>query len=629
MLELLRAFAKTWIAKILLAVLVVSFGAFGINNVITGLGSNTVARVGDQDITMQDFQRAYQGQLNAVAQQLGKTPTAQEAMSLGIPAQVISQLGFYAAVDKFAETMGLGASQAQLSKMLAQQPAFQNALGQFDKQAFEQMLQQQGFTDAQFLTEQTKEARTAQIQEGLFTDAAVPDAAVELINRYNGDTRTLNYFVLNTTNIADIPDPTDADLTAYLKDHQADYRTQETRTIDIMTLSPPILAAGITVPDDQVKAEYDKTKDSLVKTEKRDIKQVTLTDDQAKAFEAGKTAGKSFDDLVKAANLQATDLGSLAKTSIADSALADAAFGLKQGDFSIIPGIGGKRAATVTSIEPGGQLSYDEAKGDIAKRLALTQATNEAGDDIDQIEDLRAGKQALGAIAPRYKLKVASVVLTADGSALSAVPDIAEADRAKVAQAVFGAKEGAITPSVQLSNSQNVWFDLKKVDPARDQTLAEVRDKLAAAWTKEKTDAAMKAEAEKIVGELKSGKSFDDVTVELNQLPILSQPITRQGDKTTAGTGSVLDAAVGQAAFDGGPTHFGYAVNGDGDYVVFQVQAVNPASAAPAAQLKTAVVNSVRTTAYNDFASGLRQDAGLRINQGALNQALALDPNGN
>ena len=629
MLELLRAFAKTWIAKILLAVLIVSFGAFGINNVITSLGSNTVARVGDQDITVQDFQRAYQNQISAVAQQLGKMPTTQEAVALGIPQQVLLQLGSFAAVNQFGQSMGLGASDARLSKMIGSEPAFQNALGQFDRQAFEQALQQQGFTQAQFLGEQVKAARAEQVQDGIFADAVVPAAALDLINRYNGDTRTLNYFVLNTTNIAAIPDPTDAELTDYLKAHQSEYRTQETRTIDIMTLSPSILAAGITVPEDQIKAEYEKTKANLLKVEKRDIQQVTLTDAQAKTFEDGKAAGKSFDDLVKASNLKPTDLGTLAKASIADSVLADAAFGLKQGEFTIIPGIGGKRAVTVTSIEPGGQLTYDEAKGDIAKRLALTQATNEVGDDTDQIEDLRAGKQALDAIAPRYKLKVTSLTMTADGAALSAVPDIAEADRPKVTQAIFAAKEGAITPSIQLSNSQNVWFDLKKVDPARDQTLAEVRDKLAAAWTKEKTDAAMKTEAEKIVADLKGGKSFDDVAAALNQFPVLSQPITRQGDKTTAGTGSVLDAAVGQAAFAGGPTHFGYAVNGDGDYVIFDVQAVNPATSTPADQLKTAVDNSVRNSMYSDFVDGLRQDAGTHTNQVALNQVLALDQNGN
>jgi|GEM_PF-458602 len=630
MLELLRALSKTWIAKILLAILVVSFGAFGIGNVITQLGSSTVARIGDQDISAQDFQRGYQAQINQVSQQIGKVPTAEEAMSMGIPSQVISRLASNGAVDRLAAQMGLGASDAHLAKVLNSDPNFQNTVGQFDKAAFSQALQQEGYTEAQYLGEQLKASRRQQLAVGLLGDATIPDAAVELANRYQSDTRTLNYFVLNSTNIPAIPEPTDAELTQYLKDHQTEYRTKETRTVDMMTLSPSILAAAITVPDDQIAAEYEKTKADLTKVESRDIKQAVLTDAQAKAFADGKAAGKSFDDLVKETGATVTDLGSMAKDGISDSSLAAAAFGLKQGDFAIIPGIQGQRAIEVAAITPGGQISLADAKGDIGKRLAFQQATTEVGDDTDQIEDLRAGKQALTAIAPRYKLKLATVTIGSDGTELSAVPEIAEADRAKVAQAIFAAKEGGITPTVSLGNNQNVWFDLKKVDPARDQTLAEVRDALAKAWTLEKTNAAMKVEAEKIVAELKSGKSFEDVAGELNQFPILSQPITRQGDKTTGGTGGALDGVVGQSAFNGGPNHFDYAVNGDGDYVIFQVQSVNPASATAPDQIKTAVDNSIRDSIYGDFVGGLRQDAGLKINQEALNQAMALNPtNGN
>jgi peptidyl-prolyl cis-trans isomerase D len=625
MLNLLRDFSKTWIAKILLAVLVVSFGAFGVNDFVTQLGGGTIARVGDVDITSQDFQRAYQTQINTVGQQLGKVPSSAEAMAMGIPQQVISRLASDAVVNKFGETMGVGSSDDHLSQMLQEDPAFQNTVGKFDKLQFQQVLQQNGYSEAQYLAEQAKASRRIQVTQALFADAAVPKAALELAHRFGGDTRTLTYFVLNTTNIPAIPDPTDAELSAYLKAHQSSYRTRETRTVDIMTMSPAILAATITVPPDQIAAEYEKTKATLTKPEKRDIKQVVLTDAQAAAFEAGKAAGKSLDELLKTAGLTLTDLGVLAKDGISDSGLAKAAFDLKQGDFAIIPGIMGKRAIEAASVEPGGQVSLEEATPEISKRLALAQATKEVGDDIDQVEDLRAGNQPLSAIAPRYKLVQVPVTLTADGAALAAVPGIPEAERGRVAQAIFAAKTGSITPSVELSGSQHAWFDLKKIEPARDQTLDEVRDALVKAWTQEKTDAEMKTAADKIIAELKAGKKFDDVAESLNQLPILSQPITRQGDKTAGGAGTVLDTAVAQAAFDGGNGHFGYAVNGDGDYVVFDVEAVNVASGELAPQTKTAVENSVRNSLYGNFIGSLRQDQGLKINQQVLNQVLALD----
>ena len=171
MLNLLRDFSKTWVAKILLAVLVVSFGAFGVNNVVTQLGSSTIARVGDVDITSQDFQRAYQAQINAVGQQLGKVPSSAEAMAMNIPQQVISRLAADAVVNKFGETMGVGSSDDHLSQMLQDDPAFQNTVGKFDKSQFQQVLQQNGFSEGQYLAEQAKASRRIQVTQALFADA--------------------------------------------------------------------------------------------------------------------------------------------------------------------------------------------------------------------------------------------------------------------------------------------------------------------------------------------------------------------------------------------------------------------------------------------------------------------------
>ena len=43
------------------------------------------------------------------------------------------------------------------------------------------------------------------------------------------------------------------------------------------------------------------------------------------------------------------------------------------------------------------------------------------------------------------------------------------------------------------------------------------------------------------------------------------------------------------------------------------------------AQIKTSVADSVRNSIYDNFLTGLVQNAGVRTNQAALNQALALN----
>jgi peptidyl-prolyl cis-trans isomerase D len=625
MLDTLRAFAKTWIAKILLAVLVVSFGAFGISNVITDLGSNVIARVGDEEISTRDFQMAYQSQLNTAAQQIGKVPTSQEALAMGIPSQVIAQLSMNAAINRLASQFGLGASDAQLAKMLREDPSFSSLLGQFDRNSFNAVLQQMGMTESQFFDQETKQARGQQLVQAMFADAAVPETAQQLINRYTSDTRTINYFVINSLAVPTVPAPTNAELADYLKQHQAEYRTPEIRKVDVLSFSLDSLAATKTISDAQIAAEYDRTKGSLTKAEKRDIKQVVLPDDAAvKAFTDGQAAGKSFDELAKAANLPVTDLGTLAQSDVTDPALAKAAFGLAQGAFTVIDGVVGKRAISVAAIQPGGTISLADAKATIAKNLAIAEAKKEYADDLDQIETLRASFQPLATIAKRFNLGVTSVDIKADGAALSAVSDIAEADRAKVTKPIFAAQSGKLVPTVTLSNNHNVWFDLKSVAPARDQTVAEVHDALVAAWTNEKTSAEIAKAAVNAVADIKAGKTLDEVASALNQLPQLSQPLKRTGDGT-----QVLNRDVASAAFAGGANYYGSSKNGDGDYVVFQVVDITLATGAIPAQSRTYMDNTVRNSLFNEFILGIRDEAGLKVNQAALNQVLALGPNGN
>src|SRR4051794_18045690 len=103
MLDSLRLFAKSFPGKILGGVMLVGIAGFGINNVITDLGSNTVARVGNEEITARAFLRAYQVQLNQISQQIGSVPTPEDAMNLGIPSAVLQNLAQDAALNQMAQ----------------------------------------------------------------------------------------------------------------------------------------------------------------------------------------------------------------------------------------------------------------------------------------------------------------------------------------------------------------------------------------------------------------------------------------------------------------------------------------------------------------------------------------------
>ena len=69
MLDKLRKASTTWVAQILIALLVVSFAVWGVSGFFTGFNQDVVARVGNTEITVQQFARQYDQQLRQLSQQ--------------------------------------------------------------------------------------------------------------------------------------------------------------------------------------------------------------------------------------------------------------------------------------------------------------------------------------------------------------------------------------------------------------------------------------------------------------------------------------------------------------------------------------------------------------------------------
>ena len=407
---------------------------------------------------------------------------------------------------------------------------------------------------------------------------------------------------------------------AYLQEHQLEFRTVETRNVKLLNLSLATLAATKTFDDARIEAEYEQLKASLTTPERRTIQQVVLATPELQAkFEEGRTAGTDFATLVAEAGLTPSTLGTFSREQVTDTTLAQAAFGLEEGDFAIISGVGGQRAIHVSSIQPENQQTLEQARPAIIERLGTAEARNEINDVLDQIEELRAAFQPLEDIGARFGLPVYDVALTANGGALSVMPSVSPADYSRISQAIFNAQEGKLTPAVSLGGNAHVWYDLESIEPARDQTLDEVRDAVKSAIVNERTNNALLDLSREIVARLDEGEQLADIAVELNTFPQISSPFTRFGS-----TDGSIDPTVAAAVFARGPEAAGSVVSETGEFMVFQVVdngAGDPIEAEAIEALDTEAKNSL----YAEFVAALRNDAGLRVNEQAMRQLLVLN----
>lgn len=623
MLDNLRAFASTWMGKIVGALLMLGLAGFGVTGVLTGIGTNNVATVGDEEITIRDFQRIYNAQLNNVASRIGTVPTPQQAVAFGIPSASINQLAGQAALTGLGKRFDLGVSDERLGKIIREDPNFGGVLGSFEEANFQRVLQQNGYTQNEYFAEQTDAARRQQLSIAFFAGQQAPKTAVTLVKRYSSDTRTIDYITINSTSIETPAEPTDLEVADYLEQNQTSFRTQPTRAASIMVLSPAAIAQSMDASEAEIAAEYERTKANYTTLETRTIAQAILSSDfLVDLFEQGLVDGKSFEQMISETGIPVTDLGALTRGQINDDALGDAAFELGVGDYTLLRAPQGMRAVSVTELDLGGQQALEDVSAQVADRIRQRKARDSYLDVLDQIEELRAAFRPLDEIGSRFGLVTTDIDLTADGEALSRLETIPADGRSRVASAIFNVDEGDLAPTVTLGANLNVWFDLKSIIPARDQTIEEVGDDIRATITTQRVDEALNTRAVELVGEVENGAALIDAASARGLFPQLSQAFGRQGDGTP-----VIDAQVAAAAFNGGPGFVGSARNAEGDHVVFQI--VDIANDGEEADQQTIdfVDRAVLDGLYNAFTTSVREDAGLSINQTVLSQVLGLDGN--
>ena len=186
---------------------------------------------------------------------------------------------------------------------------------------------------------------------------------------------------------------------------------------------------------------------------------------------------------------------------------------------------------------------------------------------------------------------------------------------------VFAAEPGKLTPSVALGTEGNVWFEVGAIEPARDQTLDEVRDAVVAAWTAQKTTEAIEADAASAVADLEQKTSIQIVAYQHNAEAQTSEPFTRFGKSE-----GDIDITLAGKIFGVGPTAAGWAQNGKGDHVVYHTIEASPSTEPVPPATMAALADGTAAAIFEAVRQGILTEYGTgAINETALATAFGLD----
>src|SRR5260221_8843997 len=160
MLRGMRKASSNWLGKTIMAVvmgvLIVSFGIWGIADIFRGFGQSTLATVGRTEISINEFRQIYTERLQQIGRQFGRPLTADQARAFGLDRQLLQQTIAEAALDEEARRLGLGQSEAETMRMVVNDPNFKGVGGAFDPGRFQATIRQYGFTEQRYLADQRR-----------------------------------------------------------------------------------------------------------------------------------------------------------------------------------------------------------------------------------------------------------------------------------------------------------------------------------------------------------------------------------------------------------------------------------------------------------------------------------------
>ncbi|MGK6323610.1 peptidyl-prolyl cis-trans isomerase [Sphingomonas sp. DT-51] len=524
----------------ILIVIALAFAAGDVTGLAssTGLVGHPVAEVGGESVTAADIRQQARDELTQARQEQPTLDMAQFVQLGGVDA-VINRNVSALALETFGRDQGMRVSRALIGSELKAIPAFAGATGQFDQQAYERLIAQRGFTDAQVQAQFARQIMAQFLTQPTIGAHQVPQQlalhyASLLLERRSGQ-------VAFVPASASGPAPSDADVQQWYQRNIARYTTPERRVIRYATVSPAQVATQVTPTDAEVQQAYNAAKATYAPKQLRDVTLVTVLDEKAAAALAAKVkAGTPLGAAARAAGLEprtitAVDQGALAaQTSPAVAqAIAGAAGGAVVGPVRGAIGFIVARVDKITN-DPGKTLA--QARDELVRQLRASKTKDAITAIRDKVDDSLGDNANINEVVADQKLTAQTTpALLQNGTNPDQPGTPADPALAPVVAAAFAAEEGDTPTTVNLGEDGSfAVVALDRVVKPTPLPLAAARARVVADLTADRAAKAAQQAANTLVAKVKSGATLPAALSATGVTAPPVQPITASRSQITA-----------------------------------------------------------------------------------------------
>src|SRR5579885_2213345 len=628
MLDRMRRHAQSWGTRLLFGLLTLvfiwSFGTGFFNQV------HPVATVDGQRIPPDQVENEARRLRQTIQSMYGENAAA-VLKSVNIREEALDQIIEKQLIAREAQHLGLHVGNSSLESKIASQKVFQED-GRCDLDIYREVLRQNGLTPHEY-EDGMRTAMVADTLQHMIEDGVnVSEDEARHVYNLNNLRIGLAYIRIPWEQYRARVNPTAEQIAAYYKQYAERFRRPEREKIAFIHYQPLMLAASYAPNDKEIEDYYKRNLKSRFTHPDLVHARHILVSVPAAATTAEKAAAKAkADDIVK--QLKAGgDFSRLAEKYSDDTSnkhkggdlgffprgqmikpFEEAVFKMKPGEIAIVETNFGYHVVKVDETRPAHVDTLEEARPKIIEEMRAQAGAKLARQALD--EDLGAALAGanLQDLAKKRGLDVVEPPSFARGDAIQGV-----APESGLAQKAFSMEAGQVGT---LPGNAPFLFKVIEKTPSQIPPLKEIEGEVREAYIKMKSEEAARADAAKLLDQIKSPADFKRVA-ESGNLPVHNVDPFERSSGSVPGIGTFPEVTDEAGTIPQVPGVIPRVMQQGGNAYIFEVTSrANPSDEAwnsARDSFMQEYLAARRAQAWTKFLEELKSKAEIKINPDQL-----------
>ncbi len=262
-------------AKIVMGLLIIAFGFWGVSGSLLMANNDSAANVNGKKITINDFNVAVQNTKNRLSSQFGDNLGSDYFDSENFKRGVLNQLIDSELLRQEAEKFSYDVSPTRVKDYIESIPGFQLD-GKFSPEAYASYLSQVN-KSAELLERDIKDDIKGSAMVNMLGKSAFNiDSEINTQYKYSKQKRDFDYVEISSKDYEKEIEVSDEEIASHYKEFSSDYMTPEQVSINYIELSVTDILPEIELTEEEIKDSYESRKDSLKIPEKRKAQHILL-----------------------------------------------------------------------------------------------------------------------------------------------------------------------------------------------------------------------------------------------------------------------------------------------------------------------------------------------------------------